>query len=129
MKNWSGSRLNYSTVWLLVCVADSTNARKLVPRTSWSWCNSGTNRNQKILFRIIFYSFYIFTFFAFTAIFSVQTNDANHSYIELKYFWKATTMIRKKIYNIYLSYVFIFKSLTEHVQTKALYKTEYRFCL
>lgn len=36
-------------------------------------------------------------------------------------------MIRKKTYNIYLSYVFIFKSITEHVQTKALYKTEYRF--
>lgn len=49
--------------------------------------------------------------------------------MELKFFWKATTMIMKKAYNIYLCYMFIFKSVTQHVQTKALYKTEYKFCL
>lgn len=42
-KKWKGSRLSYCAV----CVADHTGAEKLVPDTSWAWCNLGTIRKTE----------------------------------------------------------------------------------
>lgn len=42
-KKWKGSRLSYCAVY----VSDYTGAEKLVPDTSWAWCNLGTNRKTE----------------------------------------------------------------------------------